>query len=346
MLYNENIPVRHPKSTFAMSTVYAFTTASVLTSIFFSLLLFLSIDDDPLMMVLFGSLAIIFELGKFFAWFEVGERTARRNYYGAFSAFVFYTILAAISIGGSIGGINSATNKAQNHVNIGQSKVNSYNRQIAAIDQQITLNNQAAQKYIELELIATGLKRIQLENDALRQQQLQLAANRDSLPVVSQGSVLGLIDSIAGSLGVDAKTAQLALVVFLSVLLDFFAAFFISLIGEEQRFCHQYRRLKPITIDDNSSVPELIGVSYSLSNKPMESQVVNDTSVSEPISLYQQTILALDSKQASCTKKAIGAYLAITPEQADEIFKQLLTEGLVTQKANNHYRWQGQVVSA
>jgi len=345
MLYNENIPVRHPKSKFAMLSVYAFTTASVLTSIFFSLLLFLSIDDDPLMMMLFGSLAIIFELGKFFAWYEVGERVARRHYYGAFSAFVFYTILAAISIGGSVGGINSATNKAQSHVNIAQNQVNSFNRQIASIDQQISLNNEAAKKYIELELIATGLKRIQRENDQLRQQQQQLASDRDSLPVISQGSVLGLIDSIARSVRVDSQTAQLALVIFLSVLLDFFAAFFIGLIGEEQRFCHQYRRLKPITIDDTGVVPELIGVPYSLANNSIDSQEVNNSTLDEPMSIYQKTILALDSKQVNCTKKALCAYLAISPEHSDDIFKQLLAEGLVTKKANNHYRWQGHTVS-
>jgi len=351
MLYNENIPVRHPKSKFAMTTVYAFTSASVLTSIFFSLLLFLSIDDDPLMMVLFGSLAIIFELGKFFAWYEVGERIARRHYYGAFSAFVFYTILAAISIGGSVGGINSATNKAQTHVNIAQNQVNSFNRQIAAIDQQISLNNEAAKKYIELELIATGLKRIQRENDQLRQQQQQLASERDSLPVVSQGSVLGLIDSIARSVGVDSQTAQLALVIFLSVLLDFFAAFFIGLIGEEQRFCQRYRHGNPITIDasGHDAIPELLTVAYPLDN-PHAPQGQTDNTVNtappEPVSLYQQAILALESKQVSCSKKAIGPYLGIDTEQADEIFKQLLTEGLVSKKANHHYRWHGQAVTS
>lgn len=86
-----------------MWTVYSFTGASILASIVFSLLLFLSIDDDPLMKVLFGGLAVIFELGKFFAWYEVGERKSRRNYSGTFSAFTFYAVLAAISIGGSVG---------------------------------------------------------------------------------------------------------------------------------------------------------------------------------------------------------------------------------------------------
>jgi hypothetical protein len=346
MLYNENLPVRHPKSNFAMWTVYGFTTASVLTSIFFSLLLFLSIDDDPLMMVLFGSLAVIFELGKFFAWYEVGERTARRNYPGACSAFIFYAILAAISIGGSVGGINSATNKAQNHVNVQKSQINSFNRQIDAIDQQIELNNIAAQKYIDLELIATGLKRIQHENDNLRQQQQQIAKERDSLPVVSQGSVLGLIDSLARSLAIAPTTAQLGLVIFLSVLLDFFAAFFIGLIGEEQRFRQRFSHIKPITIDANqhSPTPELLSHHMSLARddkSALESNVHG--SVIEPLSLYQQAVAALEAKQINCSKKAMVPFLNINNEQADAIFAQLLTEGLVTKKANHHYRWSNNI---
>ena len=60
--------IRHAKGPFAMTVVYSFTGASILASIIFSLLLFLSIDDGLWMQVLFGSLAVIFELGKFFAW--------------------------------------------------------------------------------------------------------------------------------------------------------------------------------------------------------------------------------------------------------------------------------------
>ena len=67
-------PVRYPKGPFSMSVVYGFTGGAILTSIVFSLLLFLSIDKDPLMKGLFGALAVIFELGKFYVWYELGER--------------------------------------------------------------------------------------------------------------------------------------------------------------------------------------------------------------------------------------------------------------------------------
>ncbi|MDG2708372.1 Preprotein translocase subunit SecY, partial [Vibrio parahaemolyticus] len=205
-------------------------------------MLFLSIDENPMMQTLFGGLAIIFEAGKFYAWYEYGERRAHRNYTGAATALVFYLVLAAISIGGSIGGINSATNSAQSHISVEQAKVEAFNRQIAAIDKQIELNNMAAQKYIEMERIATGVTRIQEQNKTLREEQQRLAMERDSLPPVTQGSVIGLIDSLANAFGTTSQQAQLGLVVFLSILLDFFAAFFVGLIGEEQRFRYFYRR--------------------------------------------------------------------------------------------------------
>ncbi|NBI55905.1 Preprotein translocase subunit SecY [Photobacterium alginatilyticum] len=344
MLYNDNLPVRFPKGTFAMWTVYSFTGASILASIIFSLLLFLSIDEDPVMQLLFGGLAVIFELGKFFAWYEFGERRARRNYTGAFSAFAFYAVLAAISIGGSVGGINSATNKAQGHVNVQQSKISTYNMQIDAIEKQIELNNIAAEKYIQMERIATGVARIQKENDQLRRQQQALATERDSLPVVNQGSVIGLIDSLAKSLNVQTQTAQLGLVIFLSVLLDFFAAFFVGLIGEELRFRNQFRRINPITIDAFEAAepkePELLTNTIETSNKA-EPTAVQEVEPELPKSPYEKAIEALSSNQVNCTKRAVTRFLKINSEEVDDIFKQLLEEGIVSKKPNNHYQWHG-----
>ncbi|MGR5147948.1 bZIP transcription factor [Photobacterium alginatilyticum] len=327
-----------------MWTVYSFTGASILASIIFSLLLFLSIDEDPVMQLLFGGLAVIFELGKFFAWYEFGERRARRNYTGAFSAFAFYAVLAAISIGGSVGGINSATNKAQGHVNVQQSKISTYNMQIDAIEKQIELNNIAAEKYIQMERIATGVARIQKENEQLRRQQQALASERDSLPVVNQGSVIGLIDSLAKSLNVQTQTAQLGLVIFLSVLLDFFAAFFVGLIGEELRFRNQFRRINPITIDAFEAAepkePELLTNTIETSNKA-EPTAVQEVEPELPKSPYEKAIEALSSNQVNCTKRAVTRFLKINSEEVDDIFKQLLEEGIVSKKPNNHYQWHG-----
>ncbi len=321
-----------------MTVVYSFTGAAILASIIFSLLLFLSIDDDPWMKVLFGALAVIFELGKFFAWYEFGERVARRNLTAAFSAFTFYSILAAISIGGSVGGINSATNTAQRHVDIQQSKITAFDLQITAIEKQIDLNNVAAEKYIELNRIATGVARIQKENALLRQQQVELAVQRDSLPVATQGSVFGLIGSLADGLNINAAEAQLGLVVFLSVLLDLFAAFFVGLIGEEIRFTR--------TMASRIKQAELLTNNANSAKQPIELEVNDipeevEMGITRPEILFQKALDILHKGDVRCSKKAIANKLNISGEEVDTIFFGLLEKGLVTQKPNRHFSWQG-----
>jgi len=326
--------IRHTKGLFAMTVVYSFTGAAILASIIFSLLLFLSIDENPWMKVLFGALAVIFELGKFFAWYEFGERIARRHLIAAFSAFSFYSVLAAISIGGSIGGINSATNTAQRYVDVQQNKVAVFNLQIAALEKQIDLNNIAAKKYIELNRIATGVVRIQKENALLRQDQVELAVQRDNLPVASQGSVFGLIGSIADGLNINATDAQLGLVVFLSVLLDLFAAFFVGLIGEELRF----RRTQADT--QGPELPLSIQQPSEVAQNRLAADKEMDISRSEM--LFQKALDVLLKGDVRCSKKAIADKLAITAEEVDLIFFGLLEKGLVTRKANHHFSWQGE----
>jgi len=328
--------LRHPKGLFAMVVVYSFTGASILASIIFSLLLFLSIDNDPWMQFLFGALAVIFELGKFFAWYEFGERFARRNISAALSAFTFYTILAAISIGGSIGGINSATNSAQSHVEVQHKKSAAFDLQIAAIEKQIDLNNLAAQKYIELNRIATGVTRIQAENALLRQQQLEIAIERDNQPVASQGSVLGLIGSIATALNTDAKTAQLALVVFLSVLLDLFAAFFVGLIGEELRF----RRSLNVLAQRNQQAPQT-STAVQQEESPIAVPDAAQTPRSRAEDLIAQAIELFNTDGVRCSKKAVADKLLLNAEDTDQLFASLLEKGLVKQKPNRHFIWQG-----
>ena len=338
MIDSTHTRLRHAKGPFAMLVAYSFTGASILASIIFSLLLFLSIDNDPWMKFLFGALAVIFELGKFFAWYELGERFARRHISAALSAFIFYSILAAISIGGSIGGINSATNTAQSHADVQQNKSAAYDLQIAAIEKQIDLNNIAAQKYIELNRIAVGVTRIQKENSKLRQQQLEIAIERDNQPVASQGSVIGLIGSLATALNTDAKNAQLALVIFLSVLLDLFAAFFVGLIGEELRFSRslkaqlQHKKRASTAVETQQDVNPLAAVEPA--------KVASTLSRSDD--LIHQAIQLFTNDELRCSKKALADKLLLNAEDTDQLFSSLLEKGLVKQKPNRHFVWQGQ----
>ncbi|MDA9556636.1 Preprotein translocase subunit SecY [Vibrio sp.] len=332
-----NQRIRHPKGRFAMTVVYSFTGASILASIIFSLLLFLSIDNDPWMQVLFGSLAVIFELGKFFAWYEFGERVARRSIAAAASAFTFYSILAAISIGGSIGGINSATNTAQSHMAVHENRRAAYDRQIEAIDKQIELNNVAAQKYIELNRIAVGVTRIQQENAELQQKQLKLAEEREKLPVAEQGSVIGLIASVAQALNMEVKHAQLYLVVFLSVLLDLFAAFFVGLIGEELRFSRTLKAQKELRDRLNDDIEH----QHDVANLAPEAPEIDQAQLNRNREQLQAAVLLLETGEVRCSKKAVATAMKLNADEVDTLFDNLMVEGYVTQKPNRHFVWQG-----
>ncbi|KXF80921.1 Preprotein translocase subunit SecY [Enterovibrio coralii] len=334
MHYKNMLGYRYPKGPFAMFSVYSFTGAAVVTSTVFSLLLFLSIDDSPLMKFLFGTLAVIFEAGKFYAWYEYGERRAHRNYTGAVTALVFYLVLAAISIGGSVGGINSATNKAQGVIAIQEAKVEAYDRQIEAIEKQIALNNLAAQKYIEMERIATGMSRIQAENNKLREEQIRLAEERDSLPPVTQGSAIGLIDGIADAFDVSQKTAQFGLVVFLSILLDLFAAFFVGVIGEELRFRRFYQHHTEIDITPQE-VTKPVGYLEHKPDLQVETEVVEEES--EPLTMAERVESAVKKGIITCSKKAVAKHFLLSSDDVDTLFEEMMEKGLLAKKANHHY---------
>ncbi len=325
--------IRRPKGKLAMFTLYGFTGSAIAASIIFSLLLFLSIHDKLMMQILFGSLAVIFELGKFFAWYEFGERMARRAFRAAFTAFGFYLILAAISIGGSIGGINSATNVAQQHVDQRSNQVSAYNEQIAAIDAEIALNNKAADKYLELEMISIGVSRIQKQNQALRKQQAELRIQRDNLPVTEQGSVISLISSLAKLLNTSTEDAQSWLVVFLSILLDIFAAFFVGLIGEELRFLHSRKTSESPEnhnhMEDDSPPPLTDNTDIEQSSAPVLSQRASEI------------LNSAQTMSLKCSKKQIAEKLHLTDDEVEKAFLEFLNLGLVEKKRNNHLKWCG-----
>lgn len=336
--------IRRPKGKLAICCLYGFTGAAIAASIIFSLLLFLSIHDKLLMQILFGSLAVIFELGKFFAWYEFGERVARKAFHPAVVALTFYLILAVISIGGSIGGINSATNVAQQYVDKRENRVSAINQQIAAVDDEIALNNKAADKYLELQMISLGVTRIQKENQILREKQAQLRIQRDNLPVTEQGSVISLIASLANILNTTTESAQSWLVIFLSVLLDIFAAFFVGLIGEELRFIHSLKRKKN---ENTAALPEkqeqLTGQADRITEE--QNSLVNylhdsPAKLDRQLSTHSADILqAAQEQDLKCSKKHIAAALNLSFEEVEHAFKEFLSFGIIERKRNNHLRW-------
>ncbi|CAJ1845522.1 Preprotein translocase subunit SecY [Aeromonas jandaei] len=324
--------LRYPKGWFALTTVYSFTGLAILASIIFSLLLFLSIDDNPLMKWLFGGLAIIFELGKFYVWYEYGERKARRDLSGAFWSLLFYSVLAAISIGGSIGGINSATNTVLSQQARHEREIARFDEQIASIERQIQLNEEAARKYIELERISSGVSSLQHANTKLRLQQDELRQQRDAKPVNEQSSMLGLMSSLADGVGMSISQVQFLLVCFLSVLLDVFGAFFVSLIGEESRFRRMWRWQQA-----RARAEEQEALAQAAQPEPMQPP--------EPApEVLAQVRGALERGELKCSKRSVAQALSLSLEEVDRVFHHLLSQGVLGQGSNRHYYLNSQPV--
>ncbi|MGL4249378.1 MAG: Preprotein translocase subunit SecY [Aeromonas sp.] len=325
MTTHDTSALRYPKGWFALTTVYSFTGLAILASIIFSMLLFLSIDENPLMKWLFGGLAIIFELGKFYVWYEYGERKSRRDLSGAFWSLLFYSVLAAISIGGSIGGINSATNTVLSQQARHEREMARFDEQIASIERQIQLNEEAARKYIELERISSGVSSLQHANTKLRLQQDELRQQRDAKPVNEQSSMLGLMSSLADGVGMSISQVQFLLVCFLSVLLDVFGAFFVSLIGEENRFrrmwCWQQQQA-PLATQE--------ALATSTRPEPMMPPEP------EP-EVLAQVRDALERGELKCSKRSVAQALSLSLEEVDRVFHHLLLQGVLGQGSNRHY---------
>lgn len=325
MTTQDSSTLRYPKGWFALTTVYSFTGLAILASIIFSLLLFLSIDDNPLMKWLFGGLAIIFELGKFYVWYEYGERKARRDLSGAFWSLLFYSVLAAISIGGSIGGINSATNTVLSQQARHERELARFDEQIASIERQIQLNEEAARKYIELERISSGVSSLQHANTKLRLQQDELRQQRDAKPVNEQSSMLGLMSSLADGVGMSISQVQFLLVCFLSVLLDVFGAFFVSLIGEENRFRRMWRWQQ-----DQARREAQAALAMAAQPEPIMPP--------EPApEVLEQVRGALVSGELKCSKRSVAQALSLSLEEVDRVFHHLLSQGVLGQGSNRHY---------
>ncbi|WMC11020.1 hypothetical protein PU634_01250 [Oceanimonas pelagia] len=314
---------RLPKGHFALFVIYLITGASIAASMVFSLLLFLSLDQGPLMKVMFGGLALVFEVGKFYIWYEVGERFNRRDRLGAGKALCFYGILAALSIAGSVGGINAATNTLLQADEARAALVQGYDDRIAALAREIEINEQAAQAYIEMERIATGMTRMLQRNQALMAQQDELRRERDRVAVENQDSLMGLMTSLADGLGWPLSRVQFGIVAALSMLLDFFAAFFISLLGEEIRFRRHYRQ--------HGTRP---APAQPVSEPAHEPAAV--TPVQRP-DYYHELVARLKAGELRCAKGAVSALLNKSREEVEDIFLWLQQDGVVYRKPNRHF---------
>nr|WP_239552639.1 hypothetical protein [Oceanisphaera litoralis] len=292
------------------------TGASIAASMVFSLLLFLSLEQGLLMKLMFGGLALVFEVGKFYIWYEMGERANRGDSMGTLKALCFYGVLAGLSIAGSVGGINAATNTLMKGDEAKAAEVQSYNDKIVALDREIEINEQAAQAYIDMKRIANGMTNMLARNQELRARQDELRRERDRVAITSQSSLMGLMTSLADGLGWPLARVQFGIVAALSVLLDFFAAFFISLLGEETRFRRSQRK--------------------------QEQQVQAETPPAEPAlparpDYYHELVARLQAGELRCAKGAVSRMLEKPMEEVEDIFHWLQQDGIVHRKPNRHF---------
>nr|WP_243453983.1 hypothetical protein [Oceanisphaera pacifica] len=299
------------------------TGASIAASMVFSLLLFLSLEQGLLMKLMFGGLALVFEVGKFYIWYEMGERISRRDSVGAAKALCFYVVLAGLSIAGSVGGINAATNTLLEGDAAKASEVQSYNDKIAGLEREIEINEQAAQAYIDMNRIANGMTKMLARNTELRARQDELRHERDQVAVTSQSSLMGLMSSLADGLGWPLTRVQFGIVAVLSMLLDFFAAFFISLLGDEIRF---RRSLKKPTLSEST-----------------ESEAEQAAKPAAPIrpDYYQDVVNQLRTGELRCAKGAVARMLEKPLEEVEDIFHWLLQDDIVYRKPNRHFAVKG-----
>ena len=302
-----------------MSVVYLITGAAIAASMVFSLLLFLSLEQGLLMKLMFGGLALVFEVGKFYIWYEMGERVSRRDSIGAAKALCFYAVLAGLSIAGSVGGINAATNTLLESDAAKVAEVQSYTDKIAGLDREIEINEQAAQAYIDMKRIANGMTEMLARNAELRARQDELRRERDQVAITSQSSLMGLMSSLADGLGWPLSRVQFGIVAALSILLDFFAAFFIALLGDEIRFRRSQKK-QPLSVATESD------------NEQEAAPLVP----ARP-DYYHEVVNKLRAGELRCAKGAVSRMLEKPLEEVEDIFHWLLQDGVVYRKPNRHF---------
>ena len=308
---------RLPKGHLALTVVYFITGASIAASMVFSLLLFLSLEQGLLMKLMFGGLALVFEVGKFYIWYEMGERVSRRDSIGAAKALCFYAVLAGLSIAGSVGGINAATNTLLEGDAAKADEVQSYNDKIAGLEREIDINEQAAQAYIDMKRIANGMTNMLERNADLRQRQDELRRERDQVAITSQSSLMGLMSSLAEGLGWPLSRVQFGIVAALSMLLDFFAAFFIALLGDELRFRRSQKQAQlPVITEASQEASPVVPV------RP---------------DYYHEVVNKLRAGELRCAKGAVSRMLEKPLEEVEDIFHWLLQDGIVYRKPNRHF---------
>ena len=108
---------------------------------------------------------------------------------------------------------------------------------------------------------------------------------------------------------------QFLLVCFLSVLLDVFGAFFVSLIGEENRFRRSWlwQQAREQTLARQAEAATMVPA--VVARPEPEPEVV------------AQVRSALESGELKCSKRRVAEALSLSLEEVDRVFQHLLAQG-------------------
>jgi hypothetical protein len=101
------------------------------------------------------------------------------------------------------------------------------------------------------------------------------------------------------------------------VLLDFFAAFFISLLGEETRFRRSQRKQ-----EQEAATMPVVPAEPAVPVRP---------------DYYHELVARLQAGELRCAKGAVSRMLEKPLEEVEDIFHWLLQDGIVYRKPNRHF---------
>ncbi|WP_027709734.1 hypothetical protein, partial [Zooshikella ganghwensis] len=233
--------VRHPKSELQLAPSYVGATLSVTLSVALSVLLFASISENYYYSLMFAGLAIAFELAKFVALPEIARRKQRKDWTGVMGATLLFVTLAAASILGSIGGLQSDTQRVQAAIQKSEQQRVALTEQRQLLLDEIAENQKAIDKYIALNRIKNFAQPLQQRNETLRAKAATIQDKISTLDVAQETPMTALLGAIATAVGEDKAVVQVYVFILLAVLLDLVASFFICLLREENDFRRDYQ---------------------------------------------------------------------------------------------------------
>ncbi|MDE1465844.1 hypothetical protein [Spartinivicinus poritis] len=357
------------KSKLQMLFTYLGVSISISLSIALSVLLFCSISDNPNYKLLFAGLAITFELGKFLALPEILISIKCKDWIRAVFSSLLFTTLTIASIFGSIGGLQSDTQKVQANIEVAEVKKKGFIEEREQILSQIEQNSKAIDMYIEMKKEKYFAAPLKAKNEDLRLQAAELQQKINSVSVPAKTQMIALLEALSTAVEKDKKIVQVYVFILLAILLDFAACFFIDII-QKTKYLKSSLLLKKSSQDkvmtsqtnlnlaSDSNIKtkdlrtrldekEIVRSVTPINNETLEGNgenktIQNNTNIlnfTKPKSFdnYEQVREEISAIQAGkrISKNKVMKILRLGKSTVDKYFDLLITEGLIFQDQKN-----------